>query len=82
MHVFEVEVLVDLHDDDRAEVAVSAHDGHADDKSKEWAARGLALRWVRFGLVCGDVLPIREERIKEQEKKKTTPSKKDRQEQK
>jgi len=51
-------------------------------KEDDLALLDLALRWVRFGLVCGDVLPIKEELIKEQEKKKTTPSKKDRPEQK
>ena len=29
-------------------------------KGDELALLGLAFRWVRFGLVCGDVLPIRE----------------------
>jgi hypothetical protein len=30
-------------------------------KTDELALLELAFRWIRFGLVCGDVLPIREE---------------------
>jgi hypothetical protein len=30
-------------------------------KKDEVALLELAFRWIRFGLVCGDVLPIREE---------------------
>jgi hypothetical protein len=30
-------------------------------KKDDLALLELAFRWIRFGLVCGDVLPIREE---------------------
>lgn len=37
-------------------------------KTDELALLELAFRWIRFGLVCGDVLPIREEVVKNMQK--------------